>query len=174
MQNKRFSKAEVERFAQQTLIDHGITSIPIDPVYLAHRLNIKVNNAAFSDETVSGLIAKRDDNIMILVNKNDSPYRKRFTIAHELGHFFMHLSDSDGELVDRDSDLFRDTISLEGSDTSKKIEVEANQFAAALLMPANQVVEAQKTVQAVEELAILFNVSVESMGYRLASLGLLR
>ena len=73
---------------------------------LANRLGMKVNNAKFSDDNVVGMIAKRGENLTLLVNQSDPPYRKRFTIAHELGHHFLHLM-GDGEFIDGEADLFR-------------------------------------------------------------------
>src|SRR4051812_43873023 len=93
------SREEIERKANEVLKQHGLTTVPVDPVVLAKRRGIKVFNAKFSDDSLVGMIAKRGDNITILVNQGDSPGRKRFTIAHELGHHFLHMM-KDGEFVD--------------------------------------------------------------------------
>ena len=168
MTNTILNTNQIETKASQVLREHGLFSIPVDPVILANNIGIKVNNAVFSDDNLSGLIAKRGDNVSILVNKSDPPYRKRFTIAHELGHHFLHLL-SDGEFVDNKVDLFRDS---EAGDQSKQIEVQANQFAAALLMPSELVkIEYQKNND-ISNLARKFNVSEEAMGYRLQRLRL--
>jgi Zn-dependent peptidase ImmA (M78 family) len=128
------TKREIEAFARQTLKDHDMYSIPVDPVLLANKLRIRVSNAVFSDSTLSGMIAKRGENSSLLVNDNDTPYRKRFTIAHELGHNLLHLHTNDGEFVDNEIDLFRTEVV--DTDDSRFHEIEANQFAAALLMDA--------------------------------------
>ena len=168
MINTTLNTNQIETKASQILREHGLFSIPVDPVTLANNIGIKVNNAVFSDDNLSGLIAKRGENISILVNTSDPPYRKRFTIAHELGHHFLHLL-SDGEFVDKKVDLFRDN---EGGDQTKQIEVQANQFAAALLMPSELVkIEYQKNND-ISNLARKFNVSEEAMGYRLQRLRL--
>ncbi len=159
---------QIEGMASQILKEHSLFSIPIDPVTLANNLGIKVNNAVFSDESLSGLVAKRGENISILVSQSDPPYRKRFTIAHELGHHFLHLM-NDGEFVDNKIDLFRDT---ESKDDSKKAEIQANQFAAALLMPAELIKKEFAIDKNIENLARKFNVSEEAMGYRLQRLRL--
>jgi len=164
-------KNEIEAFARQTLLDHGMYSIPVDPVVLANRLGIKVSNAVFSESSLSGMIAKRDNNVSLLVNSNDLPYRKRFTIAHELGHSLLHLH-SDGEFIDTEVDLFR----ADNSDNTGKAylnEIEANQFAAALLMDAEYVNKYWKEFNSLEKLASIFKVSESAMGIRLSSLGLI-
>jgi len=169
---RKKSRKQIEEFARQTLKDHGLNSIPIDPVELANKIGISVNHATFTEDGISGLIAKRDNNTMILVNSNDSPYRKRFTIAHEVGHFLLHLTGTDGEVVDYEADLFRLHDSEENVSTERLKEIEANQFAAALIMPAEHVMEKWEKTRSVEDLARMFNVSTEAMGYRIATLGL--
>jgi Zn-dependent peptidase ImmA (M78 family) len=166
--SKKLSKSKLEEFARQTLKEHGLYRIPVDPVELANKLNIRVHNAKFSEPNLSGMIARRGNNVSILVNQSEPPYRKRFTIAHELGHSLLHLS-SDGELVDYTTDLFRIG---ESDDEVKRIEVEANQFAAALLMDAELVKIQWEKTPSMETMAMIFNVSEEAMGYRIAGLGL--
>jgi Zn-dependent peptidase ImmA (M78 family) len=163
------SRTEIERTAAEVLHRHRLFSIPIDPVTLANREGIRVHNAKFTDENLSGLVAKRGRNVTILVNQSDVPFRKRFTIAHELGHHFLHLL-ADGDYVDTQVDLFRDTDG--GEPATKKVEVEANQFAAALLMPEELVRQAFRDTQSLPTLARLFNVSEEAMAIRLGRLGL--
>ena len=52
-----------------------------------------VNNAKFSDDNLlDALLSECGDKVTLLVNGSDPPYRKRFTIAHELGHHFCNCS----------------------------------------------------------------------------------
>lgn len=163
------SRREIEDRATEILRRHGLFSIPVDPVTLANREGIKVNNAKFSDENLSGLIAKRGPNVTILVNQTDVPFRKRFTIAHELGHHFLHLV-ADGDFVDTQVDLFRDAEA--GELAPRQVEVQANQFAAALLMPEALVRTSFGPTRNLADLARVFNVSEEAMAIRLGRLGL--
>jgi len=106
------------------------------------------------------------------VNSRHHPNRRRFTIAHELGHFRLHR----GVAIHIDED-FR--VNLRDEDSSKGVsweEVEANRFAAELLMPTGflfQDVEKFKNIdkQAVQNLARRYRVSSQSMEIRLANLG---
>ena len=167
------SRNQVENLASEVLKKHGLNSIPINPVVLAQKEGFMVNNAKFSDDSLSGMIAKKGENLMILVRAEDSPNRKRFTIAHELGHHFLHLL-KDGEFVDRESDMFREDFRVQeqAAKESYRSEWEANWFAAALLMPADQVHYFWKTIKSIATLAEHFGVSEEAMGYRLDKLGL--
>lgn len=67
----------------------------------------------------------------IVVNAAHADVRQRFTVAHELGHLLMHrytMPHADGKFVVH----FRNAKSATGSDRE---EIEANRFAAELLMP---------------------------------------
>jgi Zn-dependent peptidase ImmA (M78 family) len=103
----------------------------------------------------------------IYVNGNDSKNRRRFTCAHELGHYVMRTSvgelNEEWEFID-----LRDPISAEGN---KPDEIWANKFAAALLMP-RELVEKLHGDLNLATLAYEFGVSTDAMGFRLDSLGL--
>lgn len=72
---------------------------------------------------------------VILVRKNSPPYRRRFSISHELGHFLIptHVAIDSRGFMCRADDM-RMTQSAT-SDRAARMEVEANRFAAHLLMP---------------------------------------
>lgn len=112
------------------------------------------------------------DTLTLLVNQADPPYRKRFTIAHELGHHFLHLM-SDGEFVDGEANLFRmpqeDAKELT---PDRRQEIQANMFAAALLMPEEHIRSEWPRLRSIDEMAQLFNVSESAMGIRIDQLGL--
>lgn len=164
-------KQDIENFARQTLIDHGMYSIPVDPVVLANKLGIRVSNAVFSDESLSGMVAKHGERNALLVNESDSPQRKRFTIAHELAHVLLHMQNG-GEFIDKDIDFFRTENSGEITSANKE-EVEANIFAAALLMDSEFVKRAWLDTKSIDKMAKLFKVSESAISIRLTSLGLI-
>lgn len=166
------TRRQVENKASEVLTRHNLTTVPIDPVLLASREGIKVNNARFSDDNLAGMIVKRGEDISILVNSDDPPYRKRFTIAHELAHHFLHLM-VDGEYVDKEANLFRQHPGEERPTTpERRREIQANMFAASLLMPEDEVRRYWQERPSIEDLARIFNVSEEAMGYRVDALGL--
>jgi Zn-dependent peptidase ImmA (M78 family) len=162
-----------EQKARGVLRDHGLLQVPVDPLRVAKTLGIKVVNAKFSDETISGLISKNKGDATIFVNHADSPLRKRFTIAHELGHLLLHMEGESAEFVDPKFN-FRPTDPYEQFDSwseDRKKEWEANRFAAALLMDESLILSAIKSIPA-SDLALHFQVSQQAMSIRLNELGL--
>lgn len=171
-----FNKERIQEIEEKTkaiLTENGLFSIPVDPVRLAQLRNIKVHNAVFSETTLSAMVAKRGNNISILVNTNDAPFRKRFSIAHELGHVYLHL-EHDGEFADHDYDLYRDLYVYNDTASQNNIkEIEANQFAASLLMPKDLIIKEFKVNSIVVKIAQKFQVSVDAMKIRLLKLNLI-
>ncbi len=96
-----------------------------------------------------------------------SPGRARFTVAHELGHWYLHAANAEGENFQR---FCRDPdLRAQGQQ-----EGEANRFAASLLMPEELLGE--HAVAAHFNLALLakrFDVSLPAMQLRLRTLNLL-
>ncbi len=72
---------------------------------------------------------------VILVNKDSHPYRRRFTIGHELGHFLIptHMPDAQGRFLCSRDDM--QLLTASESDRRGRMEVEANRFASLLLIP---------------------------------------
>ena len=166
------TRDEVEARAEQVLHEHDMFKMPVDPIRLAQLLRIKVYNAKFADDSISGMLAKRGPNVTMLINASDSSHRKRFTIAHELGHRVLGHFENDAEHLDWSKDLFRSSPASGDEKPGDRAEIQANQFAAALLMPAKLVRSTFDNEKDVDRLAKLFQVSAEAMGYRLQTLGL--
>ena len=102
--------------------------VPVDKI--AKRLNIQLLPLPAEDD-ISGAIIRKADRVTIAINPAHHVNRRRFTIAHELGHYFLH--EGLEEHVDED---FR--VAWRNADSSKAvnwIEIQANRFAAELLMP---------------------------------------
>lgn len=74
---------------------------------------------------ISGLLKKKEGEWVIYVNQEDSPSRKVFTIAHELGHYFLH-KDSCDNFVDGPLIYRKEKSKFETK------EIEANEFAGQL------------------------------------------
>jgi Zn-dependent peptidase ImmA (M78 family) len=173
-----------ERRALKLLKKHQITRPPIPVKEIAEGEGIAVRFQPFHGETDVSAVLKRDgDSAVIGVNSAHSAKRQRFSIAHELGHFFLHPGESlfvdFGERLNRSATVkFRNAVSSQATDSD---EIEANRFAATLLMPSTlirrcmeEMLEATPDISAdaaVEKLAQDFFVSRQAMEFRLLNLG---
>ena len=140
--------------------------LPVDPFVIAQKLGIKAY-AAGLDEGISGMLVKRaGEDPEIYVHASDSPNRRRFTCAHELGHYYKRSAtgDAEWEYVEH-----RDLLTSQGSNPE---EIYANRFAASLLMPREEVERLRKEGYGAAALAYEFGVSEDAMHYRLDNLGL--
>jgi Zn-dependent peptidase ImmA (M78 family) len=163
-----------EKRAIDLLRAHNVTGPPVPVEQLARRLVSQLTYENF-DGDVSGMLYRDGDRAIIGVNSAHPQTRQRFTVAHEIAHFVMHKGKP--IFVDR----FARVNWRDGQ--SDKEEVDANAFAAELLMPRaflqgqiEQCLRRHTKITAellVSELAKSFKVSAEAMTYRLANLGVL-
>ena len=165
----------LENKAAALLESLDVLEVPVPVELIAHRLGLKVEDVRLGDE-ISGVLVISEGKGMIGVNSAHPGVRQRFTIAHEIGHFCLHQGESD-LFIDKTYLAFRGSKSAEGK---HRVEIQANQFAAALLMPAELVKRELggelidlAAVDVIEELAERFLVSSQSMTFRLDNLGLL-
>lgn len=164
----------VEQKALALLQQVGADAPPINPEKLARFLGIKVRKTDLG-EGCSGVLVREAGSAVIGVHWSHHPNRQRFSIAHEIGHFVLHKG---GTYIDQDVVArFRDEDSGAGTEQE---EIDANVFAAALLMPSEWVTRAYEDSplrfgddEGLDELAKRFKVSTQAMSYRLAYLGLL-
>lgn len=136
------------------LANLDIGSAPIDPGVVASRLGVPVRRVR--DPGWSGALTVDGGEPTIWVNADEADVRRRFTMAHELGHLLYHplraqYRDSDRQYRDR----------------SASVEAEANRFAANLLMPPWLVERYIRRGTRLDTLAAIFMVSEEAMGIQL-------
>lgn len=120
---------------------------------------------------LSGLLLLSEDRVYIdAAEAKRSNGRRRFTVAHELGHWHLHRDRGDSHFC-RPEDIGGSQSDLYAL---KRIEAEANRFAAALLMPESSVREqAPRLRLSIPALARRFGVSADAMQVRLEVLDLL-
>lgn len=154
---------KLEELTSNILLNNDMYKIPVDVVKIANTNDIPVYEGEL-DKKISGAIRydKQKDAFEILVNKDDLKVRQRFTIAHELGHFFLHKDILKNDEIHIDI-MYRMT---------NEQEQEVDYFAGALLMNKT-ILENLHKENTIAELAELFNVSVSAMTVRLDILGLL-
>jgi Zn-dependent peptidase ImmA (M78 family) len=131
----------LEDRARKLLDDLDIQTIPVPVDRIARTLGAEIRFSPL-DEELSGFICIRDDVPIIGVNTLHHRNRQRFTIAHEIAHLHLHREHITSAVhVDKqfaESVLKRDSASATGTEW---LEIEANRFAAALLMPKHILVE---------------------------------
>ena len=132
------------------------------------------DDAVFDDISGAVRFFKEDDNdrVQILVNTDKSDNRQYFTIAHELGHYFLHYDEVKKKSAVFDVENVLTTMYRMDMGLSGEKEVEANHFAGSLLMPRKQVLRSWKTFGSIEKCAEVFLVSESAMAVRLDVLGL--
>lgn len=170
--------AAPHEFARELLEKYG-NEIPVDVYRVAAGEGVLVEEVDLEPSVSGFLVVKGTEDVVIGVNKDHHPYRKRFTVAHELGHFLFHGAESASNVMTGEGKFvyFRD----EASETGEvEHERKANQFAADLLMPK----EALKGMvpskirmsdeTAIRRLALKFDVSFTAMSIRLTTLKMLQ
>jgi len=165
-------KIDAQGAAQKLLKRFGAT-VPVDVYTMAQELGVAVVEESL-DDSVSGFLVVKNDKGIIAVNKNHHTNRRRFSIAHELGHFVLHR---------KQAKLFVTNVYYRNGSSEKGVdpkEIQANAFAAALLMPENTLRELVGETaidlsdeERVKSLAAKFEVSLQAMSVRLSSLNLI-
>lgn len=155
--------------AEALLRDEGIMELPVDPFAIAASRDIEVRAKPDTAEGVSGMLLRHGDTFGILYATHvPSEGFQRFSVAHELGHYFL-----DGHI---DHVLPKDGIheSRAGFISADPYELEADHFAAGLLMPSGPFKRALARRDAglatVEHLAGLCRTSLTATANRYAEL----
>lgn len=165
--------------AVELLTKGGVASAPVPVEQLAKLAGAAIRYEPFSgDDNLSGMVHRQPDGTAVIgVNSLHAETRQRFTIAHEIGHLLLHHD----EQLHVDSSFpigFRTVASSRAEDPK---EIEANQFAAELLMPSALLTEDLKgrgldleDDSTARMLAQRYGVSVHAMTIRLSRFGTLR
>ncbi len=169
---------KIEAMIRKLLREHGTESAPVPVGDIARKLGVKIRFVPFRGEgEISGMLFRDSEQTVIGVNSLHHPNRQRFTIAHEIGHMLLHK----GMEIHIDKALFivhlRDGVSSEAIDRE---EIDANRFAAEMLMPKHMLIAdlAEREIDLENEEDLLrfsrkYRVSLQAMTYRLANLGLI-
>ncbi|WP_112484357.1 ImmA/IrrE family metallo-endopeptidase, partial [Thiomonas sp. X19] len=159
----------VDAQVQTVLEREAVKAFPIDPFGIAERNEIIVHAAPSSRDGVSGLLVRRGNSFGILYGTHiSSEGFQRFSVAHELGHYFMpgHI-----EAVLNDGDSHE---SRAMGATDNPYEDEADAFAASLLMPkplfASALCHMEDGLAAVEALSSQCKTSLMATANRYADL----
>jgi Zn-dependent peptidase ImmA (M78 family) len=164
---------KAKREAQRLLNQFG-GGLPVDVEAIARAQGLSVR-AESLEESTSGMLVIKDGGGVIAVNQAHHRNRQRFSVAHELGHYVLHRN-SAKVFIDAVPVFYRDEVAADGTHLQ---EIQANAFAAELLMPESTVREMYQRQPvdphdeaAVKRMAARFEVSAQALTLRLAKLGL--
>lgn len=171
---------EIENKAYELLANGTETPPPIDIDAIIKNQGVWVRDDPTLGDEVIGKISFEGDRPIISINPRNNLYdaRRRFTLAHELGHYVLHTQEK-REFIDRADEMYR-------GKASNRFEVEANHFAACILIPYKSLInKAREKIElfkknpdtySYDELVRLlaqdFQVSAQSMRFRLKNIGL--
>jgi len=179
---KNAQRQEIEQKAENVLRESGAYRIPVPVDVVANHLKLTLQESIMR-EKISGLLVVENKRGAVSYNAAHAQVRQRFTIAHEIGHYILHVLPKptlSRLFIDRYV-AYRSHEETSNGDTNEREEIEANVFGAALLMPAELVREEIRRKgfdlddeEDIDALAKRFSVSPSAMSYRLVNLGLVR
>ncbi len=161
--------------AASLLVQLGIETVPVPLADIATALGVEL--VPIDSPGVEGLLQFSGGMPQILFSVQSMPVRRRFTVAHELGHLLLHARG-----VTRDAVYFRtpsrpSALPPELRDSPRPSlksldprEREANKFAADLLMPPHIVTRLLLEGKSESEIALRLNVSQEAIQRQIATL----
>lgn len=168
----------IESMVRDLLEKNGVKSAPVPVERIAESLGARLvyEPSHEGEEEVYGMLYRDEGQPVIGVNSTNHIHRQRFTIAHEIGHLLCH----EGKMY-VDSPIIRYRDSKSGLAIDKE-EIEANGFAAELLIPKNLLNKSLKTIdrkkmtdpkKIIEHLSKEYKVSAQTVEFRLKNLGIL-
>ena len=171
-QNDQMALSKIIQKARDVLDTHNQNRLPVDLDLIAHENGIKITYEKMSENASALLIFDGSEQAKIVVNQDHHEHRQRFSIAHEMGHFF--LDHKLNHHVYEQSFFFRKKGDHDGDDKENNLELEANNFASELLMPSPVLEKCLQQYKKISEeealtqkLAKKFKVSTIAMQLRL-------
>lgn len=149
--------AFVRQMAKKILRESGITAPPVDLLQILRHNGIKYEEVDDFPDTVDALIIEDGTTIYAAVNAQQHFHRQRFSLAHELGHYFLHRDNTFGDPITIDSPAEADDFG-----TKSPMETEADNFAGELLVPLEML--KLHVGKSIPELSKVFRVSEQAMG----------
>lgn len=139
----------VEQLVKELIADHNMR----DPERLCKAMGLTIYDCP-DFQNLKGMYARISGRPCIFIKADLSPSMRQVTLAHELGHHLLH-SDILGDLaILQDHSFF---------DMSSRPELEANLFAAELLLDDASFLDLAKRGLSLEQLAGAFEMPVELM-----------
>ncbi|NOQ13381.1 MAG: ImmA/IrrE family metallo-endopeptidase [Methyloprofundus sp.] len=135
---KYLSETEIEEICKKlhTKIEYSYGAVPLDKIcaFLSNEHDLKVIETSDLPKGVLGKISFSPLVINILKD-HENEARRRFTLAHELGHFLLGHSKYMSAEMCVESSLDLEKVNDLGIKDIMRMEWQANQFASYLLLP---------------------------------------
>ena len=98
----------IETKVEQLLVDAGVATVPVPVEQVAEHLGIKIELADLGEDC-SGVLVRNGSRAVIGINRAHHFNRRRFSIAHEIAHFFFTMAIP---ISTRDIACISETLSL--------------------------------------------------------------
>lgn len=166
----RASKAAIWAHAEKVAVAVAFgPGDAVEPLVAKLGGRIHYKNAKPGEAKPESMVVRAVNDFTIFLPTMTSPARDRFTVAHELGHLFLHYPHAS---KDTPGSIMVATRWVDETDPEQqRAEWEANWFAAAFLMPSAAFKEAYRNEPS-DEVADTFGVSTQAVAIRAKSLGL--
>jgi Zn-dependent peptidase ImmA (M78 family) len=160
-----YAQQMAEKLLKKFKIQNEVGSVKLD--LLCQLLGIEIKYKSLPAH-VSGAAMNTGHGRFIIVNESHAPTRQNYTIGHEIGHHILHKWKT--VMVDGEPEVYL------RSPKQDAMEREANVFAAALIMPEQEIRHWLKTFKGrgltqddtIQKLSKLFNVSQQAIKIRIA------
>jgi Zn-dependent peptidase ImmA (M78 family) len=140
---------------------------PVNVDLVAAYLGVDIHYAFLENDIAGELESLGDGKYKININATDPTTRRRFTIAHELGHLIFHRSLINNGLDDNRAYRSTNSGRYHNTNIGPKQETEANKFAASLLMPESLLDRDRISPNEIGEQARELGVSKHALSIRL-------
>jgi Zn-dependent peptidase ImmA (M78 family) len=143
----------VRQMAKKILTESKVKVPPVDLIQILSAHGIGYEEIEDFPDTVDALIVEDGSKVYAAVNARQHLHRQRFSLAHELGHYFMHRNGMPEDAITIDNPP-SDELDIP---TKSPAETEADLFAGELLVPLEML--KLHVGKGIPELSKLFQVS---------------
>ena len=167
-------RTKINELANTVLLCYGISTPITDIAKEVQKLGGTIKEDYKLGIYDDGKIEKQDDSFAIIIPANLSDSNKNFTVAHALGHLFLHMG------YKTNKELWESYKNgMYNKHNTPELEFQANEFAGAFLMPKEayaKIMRENTNEKAVNmpKIANYFNVHIDHASLRGKALGYLQ
>lgn len=131
------TRLSIRKFAEKLLFEiyQNEPEYPVDVVDVISKLGGQIR-CDYEEPQVDAKITPHEGAFLIDIRSDLHENRRRFTLAHELGHLFLHMKFLDNEKW-KDAMQYEDCAFRRTDGDYREEELQANEFAASFLMPSD-------------------------------------